>query len=156
MNKYTGIDLSLCGTGLVTIDQDCKIISQELISTKPGLTEPRIITIVDKILRVDFDHVNIEGLAFGARGQSMFELAGLHYCLRVALTRQKTEYRITTPSELKKFVTGKGNAKKELMLLKVFKKWGVEFSDNNLCDAFSLAMFCRQNNGHRQISDSVI
>ena len=25
------------------------------------------------------------------------------------------------------------------MLLKTFKKWGVEFDDNNLCDAYGLA-----------------
>jgi len=25
------------------------------------------------------------------------------------------------------------------MLLKTFKKWGVEFSDDNLCDAYCLA-----------------
>jgi hypothetical protein len=43
------------------------------------------------------------------------------------------------PMTLKKFVCGKGTATKDLMLLHVYKKYGVEFSDNNATDAYGLA-----------------
>jgi hypothetical protein len=33
----------------------------------------------------------------------------------------------------------KKGSKKELMLLHCFKKWGQEFENNNLCDAYCLA-----------------
>lgn len=46
---------------------------------------------------------------------------------------------IVPPTSLKKFVTGKGNATKDQMLLHTYKKWGVEFADNNLADAYGLA-----------------
>lgn len=48
---------------------------------------------------------------------------------------------IVPPSSLKRFVTGKGNSKKNEMLLGVYKKWGAEFSDDNQADAFALEKF---------------
>ena len=43
------------------------------------------------------------------------------------------------PSNLKKFVTGKGNAKKDEMRLGVFKKWRKEFITEHEIDAYGLA-----------------
>lgn len=42
------------------------------------------------------------------------------------------------PMTLKKYAAGKGNAKKQEMLLQVYKRWGVEFDDDNAADAYSL------------------
>ena len=39
--------------------------------------------------------------------------------------------------QIKKFLTGKGNAKKNLMLMNVYKKYGIECSDDNQADAFT-------------------
>ena len=39
----------------------------------------------------------------------------------------------------KKFITGKGNAPKEFMLMEVYKRFNEEFRDNNICDAYCLA-----------------
>lgn len=44
-----------------------------------------------------------------------------------------------TPQQVKKFATGKGNAKKDDMKLAVYKKWAVELSDENLADAYTMA-----------------
>jgi len=43
------------------------------------------------------------------------------------------------PMTLKKFVSGKGTATKDVMLLNVYKKYGVELTDNNAADAYGLA-----------------
>lgn len=44
------------------------------------------------------------------------------------------------PMALKKYVTGKGTGvPKNVMLLKTFQKWGVEFHDDNVCDSYGLA-----------------
>lgn len=43
------------------------------------------------------------------------------------------------PMTLKKFVTGKGNSKKQEMLLKTYQNWKVELSDDNAADAYGLA-----------------
>lgn len=51
------------------------------------------------------------------------------------------------PMTLKKYVTGKGTAKKNEMLLAVYKEWGIEFNDDNAADAYGLAMMA--GNHHR-------
>jgi Holliday junction resolvasome RuvABC endonuclease subunit len=43
------------------------------------------------------------------------------------------------PMTLKKYASGKGNAKKQEMLLQIFKRWGIEFNDDNAADAYALA-----------------
>lgn len=43
------------------------------------------------------------------------------------------------PMTLKKYATGKGNAKKQEMLLQMYKRWGVEFNNDNAADAYALA-----------------
>lgn len=43
------------------------------------------------------------------------------------------------PMTLKKYATGKGTAKKQEMLLQIYKRWGVEFTDDNAADAYALA-----------------
>lgn len=43
------------------------------------------------------------------------------------------------PMTLKKYVAGKGNAKKQEMLLQTYKRWGIELNDDNAADAYGLA-----------------
>lgn len=43
------------------------------------------------------------------------------------------------PMTLKKYAAGKGNAKKQEMLLQIYKRWGMEFLDDNAADAYALA-----------------
>jgi Holliday junction resolvasome RuvABC endonuclease subunit len=42
------------------------------------------------------------------------------------------------PMTLKKYATGKGTSKKQEMLLQIYKRYGVEFNDDNAADAYSL------------------
>ncbi len=150
MNLYFGVDLSLTGTGLISINDTGDIVNQKLVVTKPKeftTDEERLMFIVENVMEfisiVDKSNIKkicIEGISFGSRGQSMYQLAGLHYLLRTNLfLTYPLKYKIIPPTTLKKFVTGKGNCKKDLMLLKVYKRWGIEFDNDNLCDAFSLA-----------------
>ena len=43
------------------------------------------------------------------------------------------------PMTLKKYAAGKGNAKKQEMLMQIYKRWGVEFNDDNAADSYALA-----------------
>lgn len=91
-------------------------------------------------LRGDVVRVCLEGYAYGARFQreALGELGGV---TRLALARTIGAERVTIvpPTALKKFVSGKGQAPKDVMLLKTHLKWGVEFDSNNLADAYGLA-----------------
>jgi Holliday junction resolvasome RuvABC endonuclease subunit len=49
------------------------------------------------------------------------------------------------PMTLKKFAAGKGNAKKQEMLLQIYKRWGIEFNDDNAADSYALARLLGKN-----------
>lgn len=154
---YMGIDLSLTGTGILIIDDNGTVIIKQLVKTlnkekilgtKPIqyidiLPEDRIIKILNVVKNLCETNkpniIYIEGLSFGSQGRSVLELGGLHYCIKVYLKTENYNYKTIPPKTLKKKITGNGNANKETMILKVFKKYGEEFSDNNLCDAYCLA-----------------
>lgn len=171
---YIGLDPSLTGTGIVCLDESGKIKDQKLIKTLSNdLIEDRLILIIDSIMEFiekcavrttdGYDHVlNImmEGLSFGAKGNAVMQMAGLHYCIRIFLKKESTyeysfinSYHVAPPTTLKKFVTGKGNSKKELILLEVYKRWGIEFKNNNLADAFVLAKMAYEENKNDKIFD---
>ena len=43
------------------------------------------------------------------------------------------------PMTLKKYASGKGTSKKQEMLLQIYKRWGIEFNDDNAADSYALA-----------------
>lgn len=47
------------------------------------------------------------------------------------------------PTSLKKFVTGRGNANKQEVVLSAYKTWSVEFTDDNAADSYCLARLVR-------------
>jgi len=149
--KILGLDLSLTETGLVALE-DKEIVMKHLIKTKPDQFETeieRILYIINEITSLPIpylDLVVIEGASLGSfKTRSLFTLGKLHGLIEMFLKENEIKYIIVPPRSLKKFITGKGNAKKELMLLKVYKKYGIEFDNNNLCDAFALAKYGEEN-----------
>ena len=88
------------------------------------------------------EFVTMEGYAPGAKfGREMAgELGG---AVKIACARAGVPVVAVAPTTLKKFVTGRGNAKKNEMLLGVYKRWGEEFTNDNAADAFSLRQFGR-------------
>ena len=161
---YIGIDLSLTGTGIVVLDEQGNVLDKDLITTKPSSAiEDRIekIFFLSRNIIVDAYERNakggselcIEGLSYGSKSSSMLELAGLHYFLRHQLQYNiqiVLEPIIVPPQTLKKWVCGKGTAKKEQMLLQTYKRWGMEFQDNNICDAYCLARYAMENDAIRE------
>lgn len=51
--------------------------------------------------------------------------------------------RTVTPGEVKKFVTGKANTKKELVLKEVYKRYGFDTDINDVADAYAIARYLR-------------
>lgn len=89
------------------------------------------------------DIIMIEEYAYGANGQitRIAELGGiLRYKLLIEQKFDYEQFVQVSPSALKKFVTGKGNVKKEQVMKEVFKRWGFDAEDNNEADAFALAV----------------
>ncbi len=45
------------------------------------------------------------------------------------------EAKYVAPTQAKKFLTGKGNCDKNLILKEVFKRYGIDVDDDNIADA---------------------
>lgn len=79
----------------------------------------------------------IEGYSFGSKfaRETLGEFGGL---LRFYLLDHDPELVEVPPTTLKKFATGKGNAKKEQVMQSVLKNWGYESASNDDADAYAL------------------
>lgn len=78
----------------------------------------------------------IEGFSFGSKSNSYIDLVEYQSILRFKLQSLKYNLVILSPSEIKKAVTGKGNAKKEDVIKAVIKEIGesndfIRFIKNN-------------------------
>lgn len=136
-----GLDLSLTATGLAALDKHNQVTVRTFGTPAKMKVEARLTEMAEQV-RLRLCHpelVVIEGLAFGANDPSAHERAALHYIVRCNLWSDETPVLVVAPSSLKKFITGKGSAKKELVILEVFKRWNVSVNDNNEADAAGLA-----------------
>lgn len=90
-------------------------------------------------LSVGADIIVIEGLAFGAKGNAMLDLAGLAAVVRLAIAdRGEQPYVDIPPASMKLFATGKGNAPKDEVLTAAVRKLDYQRSDHNEADALWL------------------
>jgi crossover junction endodeoxyribonuclease RuvC len=148
IKKIVGIDPSLTGTGICTMltaslqfpgftqEHQTSLIKP---ATKSG--PERLIEIRDRVASFiqEADIVVIEGYSFGSKGAGVFQTAELGGVLRVMIREQGKWMVEVAPTQLKKFATGKGNAKKEEVKLGAYKRWGVEFKTSDETDAFCLS-----------------
>ena len=142
---YVGLDFAFAKNGFVTLGEDGTLLTKKLLISSPKKSDEERLD--DIMLEISMDIpkktklVCLEGLSFGSKGNSLAQMGALHYLVRLFLYHNKIDYKIITPTQLKKFVTGSGRVQKNLMLLKIYKKWGIEFDDDNLADAYALARF---------------
>ena len=145
MNCYLGIDPSLNSTGVVCVDDNKSVIFSNAIHTdindniytRIQHIEKEITSVIEKFEPV---YVAIENLSFASRGKAMFQLAGLHFLICLSMMNRNIPFIEVAPTSLKKFVTKSGRAKKEMMLLQIYKHYGVEFETSDEADAYGLAL----------------
>jgi crossover junction endodeoxyribonuclease RuvC len=154
--RVFALDLSLTGTGFANwgpakMDLGC---TEGLIASSPLKGPARLGFIRDKIRQLvvqggspDRTLVLIENYAFGKSNQAhqMGELGGV---IRLMLHEEGYKYFVVTPTRLKKFLTGKGVAEKNLMLKELFKVFGHDVNDDNIADALVLMELGRAMIGH--------
>lgn len=146
-----GIDPSLTGTGVVVL-VDGKLKEKALIKTKPDVEKTpvnelkRLLNITSKIQLITNKYtqytemVVIEGLSFGARNTTaLIQLSGLNYLIRKLLYELNIPFTICAPTTLKKFICGKGNAQKDLVMMKVYKRYNVTLTNDNEADAYVMS-----------------
>ena len=120
-----------------------------------------MINIVNKIKECIYDNIQgrqnyvlyivQEGISYGSsiRTKSVFDLAGLNYMIRKEfINREDIRFFISPPTHIKKFATGIGNCKKE-MIIEMFKMIHPELSKSlpkvdDIADAYFMAKYARQ------------
>jgi len=138
-----GCDFGLVKSGIVLVDDNFEIKSQNLIQAKTKGAE-RLCDI-----EVAFDSIIgpykttevsafVEGYAYGAKYQreSLAELGGV---IRRYLFLANLTFWIIPPTSLKLFVTGTGKASKNYMKKCTKEKWGQVFKSDDVCDAYGMS-----------------
>lgn len=146
MTVVLAVDPSLTATGWAhdnTTDwPPHQPVTTGLINTRPPTNEHRLLTIATQIrqlaTRTQAEIVAIEGLAYGAKGRGLTDLAGLHWTIRNVLYGNKTPTIIVPSNVIKKYATGKGNAGKEEVLAAAIRRLNYTGHDNNIADALWL------------------
>lgn len=155
---YLGLDLSLTGTGFFLLRDDGTNVNFE-IKTKPNdfpslIRRVKFIAeqIVEHTKKEKIDLVLLEDYFIGAgsSGSTIKSLACLGTIVRDRLLNAGLPYLACKPSQIKKFLTGKGNAQKDNMLKEVYKRHGFDTSSNNLADACAMAYMCKAFVDHRK------
>ena len=144
---YLGIDQSLRSSGVAVISATGERLYTSTVT--PGKLQgvTRLAYIRDELRHVIS---NYEGIQFAAlEGYSMesvnrsFDLGELGGLVRILLHDEGIPFVVVPPTSLKLFVSSNGNASKEMMREAVFKRWGIDLEQNDICDAFGLAHVAR-------------
>jgi Holliday junction resolvasome RuvABC endonuclease subunit len=133
------------GTDIVKIEATYLVKQNEFTGlTRAGMIANEVI----KILRGwPVELVVIENYSFGSKF-NMAMLVEIGTITRYFVKQEGYTLMTVAPTTLKKFVTGKGAAMKNLVLKEAHKKWGFDFSDDNECDAACLGVMGLAYLGH--------
>ena len=148
-----GLDLSLTSTGIGIIDLNSGTAYTRAVRSSGKKTDTLAMqvariqdltdNIVDSVAVCDPELVVVESAAFSTRKDtSAHRRAGLWWSVVGELHTQGFEVATLSPSELKKFATGKGNASKDAMVARAVSTWGEEVLGtqfNDTADALFLA-----------------
>jgi crossover junction endodeoxyribonuclease RuvC len=153
--KVMGLDVST-KTGAVLLDSKGKVLLAKEIDL-PAMKGngsaariDRVVALYGAVFRLLSDHraglVMIEGYGY-ANAHTLALLVELGALVRYACVQVQVPFVEVAPGMLKKYIAGSGAAKKDLMRLAVYKKWGFEHPSDNVVDAYALAQLGRVYSG---------
>ena len=144
--SYVGLDLSLSSTGFcIKTGNEIRV---ETIKSKPDTAEndlARLRYICNEIMmRVPrtVGMICIEDFFTPGNAKQIgaaIKLAMLGTVIRMTLYESGFPFFIVAPVQLKKFITSSGASQKSLIVMSVYKMYGIEVKDDNQADAMVLA-----------------
>jgi len=136
------IDPSVSALGWSYSRNDTHLLSGVIKTNSKDSKEKRIEVIrsfiSDFISENLINQIVIEDYGYGCKGRGVYTLGELGGVLRNLFYRNNIPVEVINITTIKKFITGKGICQKSLMLLHTYKKFGIEFEDDNECDAFCI------------------
>lgn len=140
MTAVVGIDLSLTATGVCAVDGSLHTIKSAPSGDSVAERAARIIRVTNDVIAhipTNVSLVVLEGPAYSQQAQAGVHLrAGLWWSVATTLMGQRVVE--VSPSLLKKFATGKGNATKPDMRMALFQRADLDVRDDNQVDAWWL------------------
>lgn len=141
--RVMGLDTST-KTGVSVVDDSLRVVLGEQVTFPKLRGWERASAIAARIMELYTEHqpdlVVIENYGF-ANANSLVTLVEVGTIIRYFLWQENIPYIEVPPNSLKKFVTGKGQGKKEEIMMFVLKKWGYTSATNDIADAVGLGMF---------------
>jgi Holliday junction resolvasome RuvABC endonuclease subunit len=154
-----GIDQSLTGFALTVLDTKTPSTHLTWVYKSPYFGIERLVDIrqwlvdhlsyIEDELEANIVDIAMEGTVLASHAALV--LGELSATVRLAIydffdEGDQRRYPLKIPPmTLKKYAAGKGNAKKQEMLLQIYKRWGIEFNDDNAADSYALARLASGN-----------
>jgi len=146
------IDQSLSETGICIMDTKTERFKTGVIKPKKLRDMDRLLFLEKEIEKILVRHINrfgkenisgiMEGYSYGSVGRT-FELGELGGIIKVMFKEYDIPLEIVPPTKWKKIIVGKGNYNKYRIMLEVERLYGIEFKNNNECDAYCLARYLK-------------
>ena len=140
---FVGIDQSLTGFALCAMSQKNPKQHFTWVYKSPYFGIERLVDIKEWLEENGNEILDLAMEGTVLASQAALVLGELSATVRLAIHsyfKDERKYPLKVPPmTLKKFAAGKGNSKKQEMLLQIYKRWGVEFLDDNAADAYALA-----------------
>lgn len=131
--KIMGVDAALTRTGVAFPDG-----TTQLIRTRSDDGDRRLLHLRDHLriaLRTSRpDLVILEDIRAGLKGDAARQIPMVHGAVRVEMMDQMIPYIEINPSKLKAYALGRPGDK-AAMIMAAYKRSGIEFTDDNECDA---------------------
>lgn len=141
-----GLDIATC-TGMARVNEDGEIIGKTASLPKERRSYRKLQLIARDVARTlgvwHPDFVVIEGYAFTRNVHSFVVSVEFGTLIRIALLEAGIPWCEVPPTTLKKWTTGKGNAKKDQMAVSVKARWGYESPSHDVVDAVALAQMAQ-------------
>lgn len=141
MKRYVGIDPSTF-TGFVILNESGEIIEEQEIWFEYKKDPERMNYISERVieqLNIDTDVICIENFSYNSTGRGVDYQYGIGWIIREKLFVHGFKFYDVAPNALKRFATGNGSVKKEVMVAPIYRRWGYTNISDNITDAFVLA-----------------
>ena len=141
---FLGLDISISGTGLVLLKDDYSIQNKTRLHV-PHCGVERLYhlknLLVDFLNGIDITFACLESPSYQSEKGQLFQLGEWTGIVKLQLFNHGICFISAAPSQLKKYIFGKfeKGSKKELVILDIYKKYGVEIRDNDIADAYVLS-----------------
>lgn len=136
-----GIDAST-RSGVVCLSDDPKFYFSTELENKKLKGLDRVVWFKDSVGKLLDTYKPILAVIedYGyANSFTLVPLVEIGTVVRLACRERNINMVFIPPTSLKSAIANSGSAKKELMLMEIYKRWGFEAATNNIADAYGLA-----------------